>query len=336
MPSVPRSGDAGRERAGQRRSKRSSSMTLAQAATKSCDELLAGVVAGVDLGERAQLGVGAEDQVGPACRSSARSPAARRGLEGSASSDRSGVQVVPRSSRLTKKSFVSAPGRSVRTPSRRRRRVGAEHPQAADQHGHLGRAQGRAGWPGRRGGTPPAAGCPCRGSCGSRRPSARAQANDSTSVCSCVASRATRGERHLDGDAAAAAPPSRRRRCRPARSGRRARPACRRLRVVERSAMPSSVRRARAASCVGSLTSQPLCGSSRIRAPLAPPRLSLPRNVDADGPGGRRPAARRSARRRAICCLERRDVGVVDEVVRRPPGRGSCQSSSSAGTSGPR
>ena len=36
------------------------------------------------------------------------------------------------------------------------------------------------------------------------------------------------------------------------------------------------------ASLAGSLTSQSFCGASRMRAPLAPPRLSEPRNVDAD------------------------------------------------------
>ena len=44
---------------------------------------------------------------------------------------------------------------------------------------------------------------------------------------------------------------------------------------------PSSVR-STVASSAGSLTSQPRCGSRRTRAPLAPPRLSLPRKVDAD------------------------------------------------------
>ena len=36
------------------------------------------------------------------------------------------------------------------------------------------------------------------------------------------------------------------------------------------------------ASSAGWLTSQSLCGSRRMRAPLAPPRFSLPRNVSAD------------------------------------------------------
>ncbi|MNZ91690.1 hypothetical protein D3C78_1106840 [compost metagenome] len=36
------------------------------------------------------------------------------------------------------------------------------------------------------------------------------------------------------------------------------------------------------ASSAGSLTAQLFCGARRIRAPLAPPRLSLPRNVTAD------------------------------------------------------
>ena len=55
----------------QERSKRSSSMTLVQAATKSRDELLASVVAGVDLGQRPQLRVRPEDQVDRRWRSTA-------------------------------------------------------------------------------------------------------------------------------------------------------------------------------------------------------------------------------------------------------------------------
>src|ERR1700733_12944388 len=35
-------------------------------------------------------------------------------------------------------------------------------------------------------------------------------------------------------------------------------------------------------SCWGWLASQSFCGARRMRAPLAPPRLSEPRNVDAD------------------------------------------------------
>jgi hypothetical protein len=41
------------------------------------------------------------------------------------------------SSRLTKKSLVNVPGRSVNTPWLRTLRVGVEGPQAADEHGHL-------------------------------------------------------------------------------------------------------------------------------------------------------------------------------------------------------
>ncbi len=36
------------------------------------------------------------------------------------------------------------------------------------------------------------------------------------------------------------------------------------------------------ASCSGWLTAQSFCGARRMRAPLAPPRLSEPRKVDAD------------------------------------------------------
>src|SRR6266446_4426692 len=45
--------------------------------------------------------------------------------------------------------------------------------------------------------------------------------------------------------------------------------------------MPSSVLRT-FATWAGWLTSQSFCGARRMRAPFAPPRLSEPRNVDAD------------------------------------------------------
>ena len=79
-------------------------------------ELLAGVVARVDLGERAQLGVRAEHEVdrggGPPRPRRWRGRGPRR--RSSAESD--GFHSVPMSSRLTKKSLVSVSGRSVRTP----------------------------------------------------------------------------------------------------------------------------------------------------------------------------------------------------------------------------
>ena len=65
--------------------------------------------------------------------------------------------------------------------------------------------------------------------------------------------------------------------------------------------MPSSTP-STCASWAGLLTSQSFCGSRRMRAPLAPPRLSLPRNVDADAHAAEtssetdRPESR-------ICCL---------------------------------
>ena len=46
--------------------------------------------------------------------------------------------------------------------------------------------------------------------------------------------------------------------------------------------MPSSVRQHHRKRCAESLTSQSFCGARRMRAPLAPPRLSVPRNVAAD------------------------------------------------------
>ena len=79
------------------------------------------------------------------------------------------------SSRLTKKSFVSVPGPIGEDAVRRAAVVGAEHAQAADEHRHLRRGQRQQVRPveqqrlGRQLVARP------RGSCGSRRPSARAR-----------------------------------------------------------------------------------------------------------------------------------------------------------------
>ena len=97
--------------------------------------------------------------------------------------------------------------------------------------------------------------------------------------------------------------------------------------------MPSSVR-STVASWSGLLTSQPFCGSRRMRAPLAPPRLSLPRKDEADAhavdtsSGTDRPEARIWALRAAMSAASMSSCVTA--------GTGSCQISVSAGTSGPR
>ena len=78
------------------------------------DELLLGVVGGVHLGNGPQLGVGSEYQVHPACRPLL--PVARSVPTKVPSSAEDGAHWVPMSSRLVKKSFVSRPGVSVKTP----------------------------------------------------------------------------------------------------------------------------------------------------------------------------------------------------------------------------
>jgi hypothetical protein len=78
-------------------------------------------------------------------------------------------------------------------------------------------------------------------------------------------------------------PPPRPRRSRRARSGRPARPSCRRTaRAVELLLDRFQRSASTLASSAGWLTSQSFCGARRMRAPLAPPRLSLPRKVAAD------------------------------------------------------
>ena len=66
------------------------------------------------------------------------------------------------------------------------------------------------------------------------------------------------------------------------RSGRRARPSCRQTAEALNSFWIASSFCSTFASSAGWLTSQSFCGARRMRAPFAPPRLSEPRNVDAD------------------------------------------------------
>src|SRR5690606_22190068 len=88
------------------------------------------------------------------------------------------------------------------------------------------------------------------------------------------------------------------------------------------------------ASWDGLLTSQVLWGSKRMRAPFAPPRLSEPRNVEAEAQAvdtnwdTDNPDARIEDCSVGIACSSSND--------RSTAGIGACQISSSAGRSGPR
>ena len=95
------------------------SMTLSHAATKSSTNFCLRVVAGVDLGERAQLRVRAEDEVDAAAGPLHRTGRAVATLERRPRPRTTASTSVPRSSRLTKKSFVSVPGRVGEDAERR-------------------------------------------------------------------------------------------------------------------------------------------------------------------------------------------------------------------------
>ena len=87
-------------------------------------------------------------------------------------------------------------------------------------------------------------------------------------------------------------------------------------------------------SCAGSFTPQSFCGLRRMRAPFAPPRLSEPRNVDADAQAAKtscdteRPEPRIFAFSAAISFSSMSGWSTA--------GIGSCQIKVSFGTSGPR
>ena len=100
------------------------------------------------------------------------------------------------------------------------------------------------------------------------------------------------------------------------------------------SACTCSRMRSASPSWAGLLASQSFWGDRRMRAPFAPPRLSVPRNDDADAQAVEticetdRPDARTLALRSATSCSPMSSWST--------PGTGSCQSCGSAGVRGPR
>ena len=154
-------------------SNRSRFMTLSQAATKSCTNFCcASDCCRRPRRNRPQLRVGTEDQVDPGARPLDLARLVRSRPSKSSSSSDGLSHSVPMSSRLTKKSLVRVPGRSVKTPWSAAAGVGVQGTQAADEHRHLRsgqRQQVRRGRPAAlRPSAPRARGR--RRSCGSRPP----------------------------------------------------------------------------------------------------------------------------------------------------------------------
>ena len=88
------------------------------------------------------------------------------------------------------------------------------------------------------------------------------------------------------------------------------------------------------ASRAGRLTSQSFCGARRIRAPFAPPRLSEPRNVDAAAHAVETSSETDRPEARILPFSAATSASSISGWS--AAGIGSCQMSSSAGTSGPR
>ena len=87
------------------------------------------------------------------------------------------------------------------------------------------------------------------------------------------------------------------------------------------------------ANCTGWLAAQSFCGARRTRAPFAPPRLSVPRKVEAEAQA----AETRSETERLVPMMAdfNSTISEADKSAF-PAGIGSCQIRSSAGTSVPR
>ena len=300
-------------------------------------ELLLRVVAGVDLGQGAQLRVRAEDEVDARCRSTSARRSCGRGLRTRPRVLRTGFHSVPMSSRLTKKSLVSVPGRSVKTPCCDLPTLASEHAQAADQHRHLRRGQRQ------------------QLRLVDQQLLGRARLKSAFEVVAeAVGHRLEHGERLDVGLLLRGVRAARRERHRrpswpaffAACSTRGA--AAEHDQVGERDLLAAGCARVELASgcppasastfasCAGWLTSQSFCGARRMRAPLAPPRLSEPRKVEAEAQAVEtsceidRPEARIFAFSAAMSCrvdqrmVDRRDRVLPDQLLRRHlAGRGS-------------
>ena len=215
------------------------------------------------------------------------------------------------SSRLTKKSLVSASGRSVKTPCSGPSDVGVEHAHAADEHRHLGRGQRQQ----------------------LRVVDQQRFGRNAVLLLEVVAEavghrfedgerldiglllrgiRASRRERHRHGVAGVL------RRLLDARAtgqhdqvGERDLLAAG-LRAVELAAGCLPAFRAPSPAAPASLTAQSFCGARRMRAPFAPPRLSEPRKVDADAHAVDTSCETRQPRRQDLG-LQRGNVLLVDQ-----------------------
>lgn len=78
-------------------------------------------------------------------------------------------------------------------------------------------------------------------------------------------------------------------------------------------------------------TSHSRCGDKAIRAPFAPPRLSPPRNVDADAHARETNSPADNPRATIFAFAS---AMLAEDGVALAAGNGSCQIKSSAGTSG--
>ena len=237
------------------------------------------------------------------------------------------------SSTLTKKSVVSAPGRVVKTPCFEPSKLapmarmpptsavisGAE--SVRRQARSTRRWSARDAWP---------------AAAKLRKPSAAGSstAKDATSVCSCEASvrPGVKGTFTVTPAAfAACSTPAH-----PASTMRSASeicffpPACAPLNSLRTASRAWSA----LASSAGWLAAQSFCGARRRRAPLAPPRLSVPRNVDAEAHAVDTSCATERPQPRSLALSAVTSCGFTRSCV--TAGTGSCQMSASFGTSGPR
>ena len=257
------------DQAAQAGSKRSAFITFVQAATKSCNELFHGVVLRIDLGVGAQYRVRAEDEIDRV--------AVHRGRFTGAIDDRVAVAAgrLPRAGhvrQMDEEVVAQHPDAVGEHTVPRAAVVGSEHAQAANEHRHLA---------------------------GGETQQLRAVEQELfwrhrvvrlLPVAEAVGQRFEYGEGF---DVGLRLPLHRRD---PARTGpTTATPAA--LAACSMPTLPASTITSATlapvsaaifpwtastfASRAGSLPSQSFCGASRMRAPLAPPRLSEPRKVRA-------------------------------------------------------
>ena len=276
-------------------------------------ELLLRIRAGIDFRERAKLGMRAEDQVYARCRSTSVAFVLRSRPSYTSSSFGAGCHCVRMSSRLTKKSLVSRSGRPGEDAMVGAARIRAEDAQAAEEHGHLRPRQVQQLRPVHKGFLGLHELMLLAWMIVAEAVGARLERREGLHVGLLLRRvHAARREGYLDvSSGVLRGLLDRRAAGENDQVGERNLLAARLAEALKSFWIASSFS-STVSSCAGWFTSQSFCGARRMRAPLAPPRLSERRKVEAEAHAVETSCETDSPEAR-ILRLQRGDIVVVDQ-----------------------